>query len=227
MTTEDQGDGQFDQSYFDDHSIYGRYANSSATELESWYESLLRGIEHLIGPVVPGGSKVFDVGCGFGPTLEVIRIRDCDVIGTDLAYYALARARGLGVPLVQASAIDLPVRDEAFDVVTSFEMLEHVPNPLRALDELIRVLKRGGTLLATTPNPFSSLLPVYDAWSDDTHVSVMSPHRWAKALRDASLVDVRVVPVLNPPLVWRYSRHIRAVRFPIFGPTSVLVGRRP
>ncbi|MEL6414970.1 MAG: methyltransferase domain-containing protein [Pseudomonadota bacterium] len=58
------------------------------------------------------------------------------------------RERGLDPLLHQANAIKLPFQDDQFDLVMTAHMLEHVQQPTAALDELIRVLKPGGRLIA-------------------------------------------------------------------------------
>jgi SAM-dependent methyltransferase len=63
---------------------------------------------------------------------------------------------------VVGDARRLPVRDAAFDVVLCTEMLEHVPEPQQAIDEMWRVLKPGGTLVLTT----RFLFPIHDAPHD-------------------------------------------------------------
>lgn len=52
---------------------------------------------------------------------------------------------------VRASAMDLPFQDEAFDLVMSQEVVEHVNDPLRALCEMRRVLRKGGSLYFQVP----------------------------------------------------------------------------
>jgi SAM-dependent methyltransferase len=68
---------------------------------------------------------------------------------------------GAGVAIV-GDARALPVRDAAFDLVLCTEMLEHVPEPQRAIDEMHRVLKPGGLLVLTT----RFLFPIHDAPHD-------------------------------------------------------------
>ena len=70
------------------------------------------------------------------------------MVGLDLARDALhkARRRAPGVPLVRASAEALPFRDGAFDTVVSGLVFCSVPDPLKGLAEVKRVLAPGGEL---------------------------------------------------------------------------------
>jgi SAM-dependent methyltransferase len=74
---------------------------------------------------------------------------------------ALDIRRGRGVQLI-GDAQALGLADAAFDVVLCTEVLEHLPEPQRAVDEMFRVLRPGGTLLLTT----RFLFPIHDAPHD-------------------------------------------------------------
>lgn len=74
---------------------------------------------------------------------------------------SLDMARGPGVQVI-GDAQALGILDGAFEVVLCTEMLEHLPEPQRGLDEIYRVLAPGGTLVLTT----RFLFPVHDAPHD-------------------------------------------------------------
>ena len=108
------------------------------------------------------GLRVLDIGCGWAFGTYWARTAGCEVCGIDLAHDQLAWARrtlpgGPGLGLGQANARALPFRDTSFDRVVSVETLEHVFRPDRAAvyAELARVLRPGGRLALSTPNPAS------------------------------------------------------------------------
>ncbi len=74
---------------------------------------------------------------------------------------ALDIQRGIGVQVI-GDAQALGIRDASFDVVLCTEVLEHLPEPQRAIDEMYRVLVPGGQLLLTT----RFLFPIHDAPHD-------------------------------------------------------------
>jgi SAM-dependent methyltransferase len=74
---------------------------------------------------------------------------------------ALDVQRGVGVQVI-GDAQALGIRDASFDVVLCTEVLEHLPDPQRAIDEMYRVLVPGGQLLLTT----RFLFPIHDAPHD-------------------------------------------------------------
>lgn len=93
-------------------------------------------------PFIKG--RLLDVGCGQRPYEKTFFAGADQYIGCD---YLSDRSR----PDVVCSALDLPFPDDSFDTVVSTEVLEHVPNPQRALREMHRVLKPGGFLILSTP----------------------------------------------------------------------------
>lgn len=104
---------------------------------------------------VDTGARVLDVGCGEGAFTAALAEHGADATGVDVSGEALRRARvahpELDLRLVEVGA-PLPFADRSFDVVWAGEVLEHVFDVVALLDEIARVLIRGGLLLASTPN---------------------------------------------------------------------------
>jgi len=93
-------------------------------------------------PFVEG--SLLDVGCGQRPYEKTFFARATKYLGAD---YLSDRSR----PDVVCSALDLPFPDCSFDTVVSTEVLEHVPDPHRAVREMQRVLRPGRYLILSTP----------------------------------------------------------------------------
>jgi SAM-dependent methyltransferase len=107
-----------------------------------------------------GVRRALDAGCGTGSFLLPLARRlvpaGATVIGLDLSEWTLGQARsrvqveGLPVECMIGDVEALPFDDGQFDLVLANYMLYHVPNLDRAIAELRRVLRPGGTLLAAT-----------------------------------------------------------------------------
>ncbi|MGM0588345.1 MAG: class I SAM-dependent methyltransferase [Bacteroidota bacterium] len=110
---------------------------------------------------LPTGIRLLDAGCG-----EQRLKKYCDhltYVAMDFAEYD-GKGDGSGLQTgsfdqsnldIVADITDVPEPDDSFDAILCVEVIEHVHNPVKALEELARLLKPGGTLIITAP--FASL----------------------------------------------------------------------
>jgi SAM-dependent methyltransferase len=98
--------------------------------------------------------RVLDLGAGDGAFAAELVRAGCSVVAVDVSEEALRRARarvpGLDARLVREGA-PLPLDEDSVDVVWAGEVLEHLADVAGLLAEVRRVLRWGGTLVATTP----------------------------------------------------------------------------
>lgn len=108
-----------------------------------------------------GGGPLLDVGCGLGRYVAEAARAGRTALGADVSAASLAVARkllaaeGLDATLILASAEALPFPDRAFGAIVATDLLEHLPDPARAVAEISRVLAPGGRWLGATPNRYS------------------------------------------------------------------------
>lgn len=107
-------------------------------------------------------GRVLDVGCGLQPYRPLLGNGVTEYVGLD-------REGELTNPTVVGSAESIPFEDESFDVVLSTQVLEHVPEPARAMTEAVRVLKRGGRLVLTVPGVWPTHEAPHDYWRFTRH----------------------------------------------------------
>ena len=103
-------------------------------------------------------KKVLELGCGAGNLAAKLHENGIPVIASDISQTAIdhARQRYPDMEFRVHNAEELPYEDGSFDIVMSFDVLEHLPNPDRHLNEVRRVLKPGGCYLFQTPNKLSN-----------------------------------------------------------------------
>ena len=100
---------------------------------------------------LPAGAQLLDAGCGSGRELQDLSDYG-SVHGVELDPDAAAYAASRGLGEVKVGRLEeLPWDSDAFDLITCLDVLEHVPEDTLALNELRRVSKPGGWLLATVP----------------------------------------------------------------------------
>jgi SAM-dependent methyltransferase len=113
---------------------------------------------YRFGAQVVAGKKVLDASCGVGYGLQILSEGGAAAVtGVDVSAEAIGAAKArfgeFAAELVQADLRKLPFEDDSFDVVISFETIEHVEEPEKALAELDRVLGPEGVLVISSPNP--------------------------------------------------------------------------
>lgn len=107
-------------------------------------------------------KKLLDVGCGAGDFIEAFSfyLPKLNLTAVDISQKAIkkARSRKINAKFVVSGAEKLPFKNNSFDIVTCFDVVEHVKSPLKMLREINRVLKPGGifhTFIPLEDNIFS------------------------------------------------------------------------
>ena len=160
------------------------YARMYEAEERQWWYAGMRAISDALldKHLAPGegGRRILDTGCGTGNNLAHLRGRG-RAVGVDLSEDALRFCRSRGVTAARASVLSLPFGPDAFDLVTSFDVLYHrwVADDRAAVSELARVLAPGGLLLVRVP----ALKMLWGAHDD----VVLSRHRYTRGEVEALL----------------------------------------
>jgi SAM-dependent methyltransferase len=169
----------------------------------------LRAYDEAVGHAAR--RDVLDVGCntGYG-TMRFVPVAR-RVVGVDVSPRAIeaARLRATdGRPeFVLGGGFDLPFPADTFDLVTSFQVLEHVPEPGVFLRELVRVTRPGGQVILATPNAATRLFPGMTPWNR-FHVHEYLADE-LRALLHEVLPTVRILGMFGAPEL--YETEIRRV----------------
>ncbi len=134
------------------------YERMRRLESGSWWNAGMRGVAKrlLATASLPERGVVADVGCGSGQTMAwaLDLLGDgWSAIGLDVAMEGITAARAMGLDVLHASALDIPLRDASTDLLITLDVLQHLPldgGDHTALREMHRVLKPGGTLFVRT-----------------------------------------------------------------------------
>lgn len=121
------------------------------TMVKNLNKKILNYVDSIIGNK---SVKILDAGCGEGfiDKLLVNRLHNAEILGLEFTKEAIAIAKDTNpsVKYVQGDICEMPFEDNTFDLVICTEVLEHLPNPEKALSELKRV--SNGNLLITVPH---------------------------------------------------------------------------
>jgi len=108
-------------------------------------------VEAICHQVTDRQPRILDVGCGTGANLIMLS-KYGDAEGVDISEDALAFCRDRGLDKVRLGAgEELPYEDNTFDLVTAFDVVEHMDDDLAGLREMRRVLRPGGRVLLFVP----------------------------------------------------------------------------
>jgi SAM-dependent methyltransferase len=127
------------------------------------------------------GRRVLDAACGEGyGTAMVVAAGARGAVGVDIDQATVDHARHrYGLEFERADVAELPFEDDTFELVVSFETLEHVPDAAQAIAEFRRVLSDDGLLIASTPNSDRYLVDNEfhtREFTEDEFRAVLAPH---------------------------------------------------
>jgi SAM-dependent methyltransferase len=133
--------------------------------------------------------RILEIGCGIGSLVQELTRRGYDVIGTDISQEAIAYGRqkygDIHLEVQAAEALDYEAG--SFDIVLSFDVLEHIAEVDRHVSEVFRVLRPGGYYLFQTPNKYTNI--IFETLQTKSlrwrryHPSLHSPARLRRRLR--------------------------------------------
>lgn len=121
-----------------------------AEQSHFWFRGFRQYMQPALATATAGrpGARILDCGCGTGSNLEMLRPYG-NAVGFDLTRVGTEFARAHGHRVAQASIGEIPFQTGVFDLVTSFDVFQVLPDAVEkaAIVEMSRVLKRGGWLL--------------------------------------------------------------------------------
>ena len=132
-------------------------------------------------------NRILDVGCGIGYFLEVAKKRGWEVYGTEYTDEAISICEEKDISMQKGDLHSDMFPAEHFDIVTAFEVIEHIAFPMEPLNITYRFLRPGGGFYLTTPN-FNSLLrrhlgAKWNVISYPEHLSYFTRHSLNYALK--------------------------------------------
>jgi len=110
-----------------------------------------RFVQTQLTKVAPPPAKLLDFGCGNGQFLRTATSAGYLAVGVDISDAAVTHCRALGLEAHLITEFDPARHRETFDVVTLWDVLEHLPKPAEVLKSVATVLRRGGYLVAKSP----------------------------------------------------------------------------
>jgi len=133
--------------------------------------------------------KILDVGCGDKFLKEPFEKKG-------FLY------EGIDIDTIDFNNEKFSFADNSFDIAVSLAVIEHIKNTENFLDEIRRVLKKGGFIFFSTPNWFYSYKNFYD---DYTHTKPFTKKSLLQILDNYNFKDIHIVPGLRNKYFWQYT----------------------
>ena len=156
-----------------------------------------RNLEPLLRLVPPReGPRLLDIGCHIGVFLEIAQEQGWEAWGVEPSAWAADQARARGLRVTTATLREARFPDQFFDIVTMWDVIEHLTNPLASLQEAHRVLAPGGIICIHTINiesPFARLVGHRWPWLMEMHLYYFSPQTLTHMLEKAGFQVIQMV----------------------------------
>jgi 2-polyprenyl-3-methyl-5-hydroxy-6-metoxy-1,4-benzoquinol methylase len=216
----------FDEKYFSTHT----YADITFAKYSMyWWSNRFHAM--LARRYGRRGARLLEVGSGMGHLVG--QLEDAfETYGIDVNQWAVKRSKEVAqrTHLQTASAQELPFEHGKFNVVIIKHIVEHLPEPQQALQEIGRVTEPGGTLILATPNLDSLLKPwkgnSWIGYQDPTHISLKHPAEWLSLIEGAGFELVKVFSdgFWDVPYIRYVPRQIQKLFFGSLGGFQAITG---
>jgi len=219
--------------YNDDY--FNRWYVKYYPQRREYIEKLFSGIESYAG----AGGKLLDVGCGTGILMEVAKERGWDVCGQDVSRFAVGYCRKKGFEVYDKSLPELSLPENSFDLITMFDVIAHLEDPLSYVNSCRRLLKPGGCLAIKTPchPPALFLLANLLSFTGKSRVLLHVPaqlfHFPEKALKEISggfepetTVFFRVKELINTRIVDMKTLFVKLLEVFLSGKSLIMLVKK-
>jgi len=187
-------------------------------EVQKAFVTRWKFIRSKIGEV--GSRRVLEVGAGYGGVLGLIRQTTpaVDYLGLEPDKERFAAVSSyFGEGSFMNVCFEEFEPDVKYDLIFAFELLEHLRDPLGAIERMRGLLEDGGSFVGSTPYPWRSNIR-----ADETHLYVLHPENWRKLFEIAGFEGIKTSPMTYPPLLWRISGSLNP-RIPFYLPGRFFV----
>ena len=145
------------------------YENSDDYLVRLNSKEIIKPYLFMINKFLPNKRiKVLEIGCGSGISTKFIKNMKPKnfLVAVDISKkfieYAKDNYNHKDIIFKQDDVMKLSFRENSFDYILMYNVIEHVPYPQKALDEVSRVIKKGGCVLIMSPNHLSPITPLLD-----------------------------------------------------------------
>ena len=175
--------------YYSNYSYNKDYYVSDVTLKR--YQNILKGFEPFRKT-----NRLLDIGCGNGDFLMAAKEKGWDCTGVEFSPKAVEICKRKGLSVFEGGLKTVSEQLTEYDIITSFEVIEHINTPLEEIGLIRKHLRIGGLLYLTTPN-FNSLMRKllgnrYDAIVYPEHLGYFNPKSLAHLMKVSGLEKIAI-----------------------------------
>ena len=153
-------------------------------------------------------DKILDYGSATCEMSEWLAWEEYDVTAIDISYDLLAfskkRDKSRRLKYACMDCEELAFKDESFDKIICFEILHHLPNPEKGIEEMYRILKGGGRILISEPNALSPARRLSEImWKEESLEKSFYPWNLRKMFEEKFEVIKFTYEYEPEPPIWR------------------------
>jgi 2-polyprenyl-3-methyl-5-hydroxy-6-metoxy-1,4-benzoquinol methylase len=159
------------------------------------FERHLRPLEKIAPP--GDGRRLLDVGCHVGVFVEIAARHGWDAWGVEPSHWAAVQAQQAGLQVVEGTMGTAGFDDALFDVITMWDVIEHLEQPSAEVSQAYRLLKPGGMLVAHTmdlDSLFARLMGWRWPWLMEMHLYYFTRRTLAMLMEKAGFEVLSVKP---------------------------------
>lgn len=189
----------------------GSFSERDLKKSMNWFHGWFRALEKYVDFNKGQGRRVLEIGCSIAGASNILYKRGFEVHSADISKYAVSHAKRLAESLARKISFwafdvqqKIPVPGK-FDIIFSFEVIEHLEDPLQALKNMRSKLKEGGIVVCSTPNDHPHL------YNDPTHINVKNDKQWMKVFKKAGFKKIFLYQVSFLPFFYRLSQRFHII----------------
>lgn len=200
---------KFEKKYFSGYYRVnvGDFTKKDLEKSINWFTGWFGYLQKFVNLKNGKGKRVLEIGCSIGGASSILSDRGFNVFASDTSDYALLRAsklaKGEGRKILFYKfdvQKEIPIK-ENFDIIFSFEVIEHLKNPLKAIKNMRSKLKTNGILICSTPDKN------YDMSSDPTHINVKTKKEWIKIFKEVGFSNILTSQISFLPFFYNFNKN--------------------
>jgi len=125
---------------------------------EKWYlkyyrrrKEYLRKLWERVKPFIIEKGKALDIGCGIGIFLEILKEDGWEAYGQEISPFAIDFCKKKGFKIYTRPLDECDIPSDSFDLITMWDVIAHLKNPVLYLEICRKILKKNGTFVIKTP----------------------------------------------------------------------------